>query len=100
MIKIFLKWLFDCCDYTAQDLILRVTVNISHKHRIEEIQNYWSTVTEIPKTAFRKPFYQTFKWKKIYENPNEYFGVLRVRVKKSTDFLRKIRGWIEGMTKV
>lgn len=99
MIKIFLKWLFDCCGYTPQDLILRVTANISHQKRINEIQDYWSRITGIPSQEFRKPFYQTFKWKKIYENPNEYFGVLRVRVRKSTDFLRKIHGWIEGLAK-
>jgi len=99
MIKIFLKWLFECCDYKPQDLILRVTANIGHKHRINEIQNYWSKTTDIPFENFRKPFYQKVKWKKIYENPNEYFGVLRVRVRKSTDFLRKIHGWIEGLKK-
>ena len=97
MIKLFIKWLFDCCGYKPQDLILRVTANISHKYRIQEIQDYWIRVTKIPKENFRKPFYQKVKWKKVYKNPNEYFGVLRIRVRKSTDFLRKIGGWIEGV---
>lgn len=97
MIKLFLKWLNVCCGYKPQDLILRATVNISHQHRIDEIQDYWSKSTGIPSNQFRKPFYQKVKWKKVYENPNEYFGVLRVKVRKSTDFLRKIHGWIEGL---
>ena len=78
-------------------MILRVTVNISHEYRIKEIQNYWSKIANVPSGDFRKPFYQKVKWKKVYENPNEYFGVLRIRVRKSTDFLRKIHGWIEGL---
>lgn len=97
MVNLFLKWLYECCGYKPKDLIFRVTVNISHKHRIDEIQDYWSKVTNISMSDFRKPFYQNVKWKKIYENPNEYFGVLRVKVRKSTDFLRKIHGWIEGL---
>lgn len=100
MVKIFLKWLFECCGYNSPDLIFRVGVNISHKHRIQEIQNYWSKITNVSIENFRKPFYQKVKWKKIYENPDEYFGVLRVRVRKSTDFLRKINGWIEGLKRV
>jgi len=97
MIKLFLKWLFDCCGYKSQDLILRVTANISHKHRVQEIQDHWIKITKIPNENFRKPFYQKVKWKKVYKNPNEYFGVLRIRVRRSADFLRKIHGWIEGM---
>lgn len=99
MINIFLKWLYECCGYKDKDLILRITANISHKHRIDIIQNYWADSTNIPIKNFRKPFYQNVKWKKVYENPDEYFGVLRIKVRKSTDFLRKIHGWIEGLKK-
>jgi hypothetical protein len=97
MINIFLRWLYDCCDYKKEDLLLRVTVNISHKYRIDKIQRHWSEIAQISTTHFRKPFYQKVKWKKIYDNPNQYFGVLRIRVRKSADFLRKIHGWIEGL---
>lgn len=96
MIVIILKWLKDC-GYSLNDLTLRVTVNISHIKRIDDIQKYWSEVTGISVGNFQKPFYQKFKWKKVYENPEDYHGVLRVRVRKSTDFLRKIHGWIEGL---
>ncbi len=97
MIKLFLRWLYECCDYKSEDLSLRVTVNISHKNRIGDIQRYWSDITEISLVKFQKPFYQNVVWKKVYENPNNYYGVLRIKVRKSTDFLRKIHGWIEGL---
>ncbi|RJQ28099.1 hypothetical protein C4577_00090 [Candidatus Parcubacteria bacterium] len=98
MINIFLKWLTDCLNYSTQDLSLRVTSNISHQYRIMDIQNYWSTITKISIKNFQKPFYQKVKWNKIYENPENYHGVLRVKVRKSTDLLRKIQGWIEGLS--
>lgn len=97
MIKLFLRWLLETCNYDRKDLILRVTANVSHKYRINEIEKYWSDITEIPVTQFRKPFFQNVTWKKEYERPEEYNGVLRIRVRKSTDFLRKIHGWIEGL---
>lgn len=97
MLRVFLKWLYESCGYKPDDLIFRATVNISHKHRIEEIEEFWSKQAGVNVDQFQKPFYQNVKWKKVYKNPNEYFGVIRVRVRKSTDFLRKIHGWIEGL---
>jgi transcriptional regulator with XRE-family HTH domain len=97
MINLFIGWLKECFGYTLDNISARVTVNISHKHRIKEIENYWSEVTGIPVEKFQKPFYQKFVWKKVYENQNEYHGVLRIKVRKSTDFLRKITGYIQGL---
>jgi len=98
MINIFIKWLKVCCGINKTDLLPRVTVNISHMHRINEIQNYWSVKTGIAQNQFRKPFYQNVKWQKLYKNENEYFGVLRIKVRRSIDLLRKIHGWIAGLS--
>jgi len=97
MIQFFMSWLKVCFGYENKDLVFRVTANISHQHRIKEIEKYWSEKLDISIDQFRKPFFQDVKWKKIYENPNEYYGVLRVKVRKSKDFLRKIYGYIEGL---
>lgn len=100
MIKIFIKWLVDCCGIDPDNLTYRVTINRSHQHRVGEIHKYWIDVCMAQETQFQKPFYQNVVWKKQYENPNDYYGVLRVRVRKSTDFLRRIHGWIEGSKSV
>lgn len=97
MINLFLRWLFESCNYEPEDLIFRVTLNISHKYRIKEVEKFWSDSAKISIKSFRKPFFQNFIWKKVYENPHEYYGVLRIKVRKSKDFLRKIHGWIEGL---
>ncbi len=97
MINLFLKWLYVCFNYEPKDIISRVTANVSHKERINEIEQYWSNKISIPIEQFHKPFYQSFKWKRVYKNPNQYYGVLRIKVRKSKDFLRKIHGYIEGM---
>jgi len=97
MIKIFLKWLIFICNVPKHDIRLRVGLNISHKNRIDEIQKYWSDLTTIPLNQFQKPFFQKFVWKKEYPNPQEYFGVLRIRANKQLPLFRKIHGWIEGL---
>lgn len=97
MVKLFLHWLRETCNISENDIKPRVGLNINHKCRTREVEKYWSKITGIPLGRFQKPFYQKVKWVKVYENPEEYFGVLRIRIAKSTDFLRTIHGWIEGL---
>jgi hypothetical protein len=98
MMKLYVKWLYDCFGLTKDDLLFRVTFNELHKYREKEIVSYWANVFQLTEDIFQKPFYQKAKWKKLYENPNDYYGVLRIRVRKSTDMLRKIKGYIQGMS--
>lgn len=97
MMKLYVKWLNECFGYSLDDLLFRVTFNESHKYREQLIIEYWANLFLLPVNRFQKPFYQKAVWKKIYDNPNNYYGVLRIRVRKSSDLLRKIKGNIEGL---
>ena len=97
MVGFFLRWLTEICGVSKKDIRLRVGLNISHQMRIKEVEKYWSRLTDIPVSQFQKPFFQKFKWKKEFRNPNEYFGVLRIRANKQRILFRKIHGWIEGL---
>lgn len=96
MIKFFLEWL-NKCGIKKEEIRLRLGINISYQDKTKQIEKYWSEITKIPLKQFNKPFYQRAVWKKTYENKDDYTGVLRIRVNKSTDFLRKIKGWIKGL---
>ena len=97
MIKIFLRWITICCRMPKTYIKVRLGLNEQYTEKVGEIQNYWMHELELSQEQFQKPFFQKVQWKKIYEHPEEYHGVLRVRVAKSTDLLRKIHGWIEGL---
>lgn len=97
MIRFFLNWLIHSCKVPRDAIRLRVGLNISHKERIVEVQKYWSKVTNIPLIHFQKPFFQKFICKKEFPNPEEYFGVLRIRANKQLPLFRKIHGWIAGL---
>lgn len=95
--KFFIFWLNKSFGITTNDLILRVTANISYKNKINELGKYWSKELKIPVSQFSKPFFQNTKWKKEYENKSDYHGVLRIKARRSIDLLRKIFGYIEGI---
>lgn len=97
MIKFFLRWLIESCGVPKKAVRLRVGLNISHKDRIKEVEKYWSEVTGISLSQFQKPFFQKFKWKKKFKNPNKYFGVLRIRANEQGNLFRKIHGYIKGL---
>jgi hypothetical protein len=97
MISFFIKWLNECCDIQADRLKFRLGINEQYQADVGNIEKYWQKTLGISKDKFQKVYIQKVKWKKIYDNPSDYHGVLRVRVTKSTNLLRKIHGWIEGI---
>ena len=99
MIRFFILWLERCCDISKERLRLRVGINEQFKEVVNEIQEFWSTTLKIPLNQFQKPFFQKVMWKKTYDNPERYHGVLRVRVSRSSELLRMMYGWIEGLKK-
>ncbi len=96
MIILFIKWL-KLCGIDRSRLKFRLGINESYEKRVDEIQIFWQTTLNIDPEQFQKPFLQRVAWQKKYDNPNEYHGVLRVRVSKSIDLLRKILGMIGGL---
>lgn len=100
MIRLFIKWLDVCCHVEKNRIKLRLGLNEQYIEKVEEIESFWVKQLHISKEQFQKPFFQKVQWKKIYDNPEDYHGVLRVRVAKSTDLLRLIHGWIQGMKQV
>lgn len=96
MVTLFLKW-FGLCGVEKQTLKFRVGVNEAYRANVHDIESYWQKALGIKSDQFQKPFFQQVKWQKLYDHPENYHGVLRVRVSKSTDLLRKIHGWIEGL---
>lgn len=99
MIAIFIKWLY-LSGVVKNRLKFRVGVNEAYREKVRDIEGYWKKVLHIQADQFQKPFFQKVQWKKVYDRPEEYHGVLRVRVAKSTDLLRKIHGWIEGLKQI
>jgi len=90
------RWFEECLDVNPADFRPYVYISESHKTRASEVMLYWSTLLNIPPEHFKGPFYTTQKNKKQFENHNSYFGVLALRVQKSTHLKYRIQGLISA----
>lgn len=99
MILLMLRWFKEICKIPNNRFSLSIRVNEIHKERIEKIENYWSELTGIPLSQFNKTVLIKSKSKKVYPNPNNYFGTLRIVVLQGTKLRRRINGWIEGLAR-
>lgn len=94
MIRFYIKWLQYAFNIQKEDLILRVSINESHKARIGQVQTYWKDQTGIPLHQFTAPSLIKTNVKKVYQNKLVHFGTLRIKVRRGTRQRREILGII------
>jgi predicted transcriptional regulator len=97
VIKIALLWFKRCFNIPISQLIAFVGINASHHDRESEIIKYWSGLTSIPLSQFRKSIIKKSASKKIYLNRDQYYGTLSIRVLKGTIIHYQIQGLIEAL---
>lgn len=96
MIKVFLKWLYICLQIPVEDIQLSIYIHENHKHNIEKVKTFWSDATGFSIGRFDKIYYKKHKVKVYRRNTEEnYHGLLRIRIRKSSALNRRITGWIE-----
>lgn len=97
MIKLFLNWLKEA-GIIKERINFDIYLHDNNKYRTSEVIKYWSRHTNFSEQFFRVYFKKNIpstKRKNIY--PDEYFGLVRIYVKESSDLVRKISGWVEGI---
>ena len=97
MIKFFIHWLHDCFNVKSEDLRGYIGINEVHLKREGIVKQYWSELTGIPLSQFRKTYFKRAANKKVYENFNEHYGTLNIRVAKSAALYYEVMGLIEGL---
>lgn len=98
MILIFLYWLQNFCAVENKDIAFYIYLHETADG--EKVKKYWSKLTGLPLSRFQKIIWKKHKVKTIRKNIGEdYHGLLKITVKKSTDLNRKIAGWVEGICK-
>ena len=97
MIVIFIKWLTKCLRVQERDIVFEIYIHKSREKDKEKIINFWSEITNYPRTKFDKIYLKRHNRSPRRKNIDSgYHGQFVVRVKRSTDINRKISGWIEG----
>ncbi|MCK4781384.1 hypothetical protein KAS79_00450 [Candidatus Parcubacteria bacterium] len=95
MITLFLNWIYTTCDLSPNNLSIRLYI---HKTaNAEKAIKFWSSATKIPIYKFKKTVFKKHKPRTNRRINKNYQGLVKITIKKSTNFNRKITGWIEGI---
>ena len=99
MIQILIIWLLKVCKINKNMLIFNIFLHQTHKNRVEEVRAYWSKITGFSINNFSAVYWKKNKLLKTNRKNTEekYHGVLKIKVKRSSDLVRKIAGWSEGI---
>ncbi len=97
LINFMINWLNVCFGIPRNRLTAVVGINEMHIRRELEVVSYWSKITQLPKTQFRRTSFKHTNNKKVYENYYRYYGTLSIRVLKPAAYYYKILGLIEGL---
>jgi len=97
IIKFIMKWFTQALQINTQRFSLYININRIHKKREKEVKTFWINLTGLPTEQFRKVIFIKSKNKKVYENFNNHYGTLDMRVLKSTYLLYQIRGWLKAL---
>lgn len=98
MIQLFLKWLHECNKLSENDFFVQLYLHQDHKDRLPEIISFWSKNTRLSRDKFDRIYFKKHNVNTLRKKKgNSYFGLLRIVIRKSTDFNRKISGWIDGV---
>ena len=97
MISLFLKWLKEICLIQPQDITYDLYIHETADW--ENARKYWSNILLVPIEQIRVYFKRHKVNTKRKNTGQNYHGLLRVQVKRSSNLNRKISGWIEGICK-
>lgn len=98
LVQCMLYWFKQCFDISLERLYCSVGINEIHRKREDLVKQYWSNITSIPLSQFRKTSFKKVKNKKVYANFNDHFGTLTIKVAQSAKLHYDIMGFIEGLS--
>lgn len=80
-----------------EDLVCAIQINEIHRQRIQRVLSFWKNLLNLQDEQIRKPYFVKTKTTKIYENYNKYFGICRLKVRRSTVLKYKMLGLIKAL---
>jgi hypothetical protein len=97
MIKFMFRWFQKIVGVKKEEFMPRIFINEMHKPRIKKVIKFWVSLLGLPVEQFGNPTFLKMTQKKIYENYNSYYGILALRIRKSTNLKYRILGLIDAL---
>ena len=96
VILVSMRWFSEIFEIDTKDFRPYIYISEIHKNREQKIMNYWVSTLKIPQKQFLKIIFLKGRPKKKYENYDSYYGILALRVCRSSDLKYKILGLIDA----
>ncbi len=96
VILLAMRWFQENFGVAVKDFRPYIYISEIHKEREEDIMNFWVGTLKIPKKQFLRIIFLKNRPKKKYENYDSYYGILSLRVRRSTNLKYKILGLIKA----
>jgi len=98
MIAVYMRWLREVLNVVNSDIVVSIYIHKNSKHREEDVIRYWAYWAGVSKSQITYIYYKKHNPKTIRKNTNEdYYGALRVVVRRSVYLNRKVAGWIRAI---
>lgn len=91
------KWFSVVFNVKKEEFMPRIFINEIHKPRIKKVLKFWSNLLELPIEQFGNPVLLKMKQKKVYDNYDNYYGILSLKVRKSSDLKYRILGLLKAV---
>ena len=100
MVRVFQKFLYDVCGVSEQDIKYELYIHDTRRQDVEKIRIFWSNRLKLDRNRITHIYFKPGKVKtKRHNTGDDYVGLVRVCVKKSSTLVRRIVGWTEGIYK-
>ncbi len=99
ILKVMLRWFEECLEIPRSDFRPYVYVASQHKSRGHIIMKYWENELDLPREQFKSTIYLEQRPKQRYENHDNYYGVVALRVAKSTNLKYRILALLKTVSK-
>lgn len=99
IVRAFVRWIDEIYGIQRAHLICRVSINARFKNRARVAVRFWAKIIEVPPTQFTKTSLIKANSKKVFLDDTNYYGTVRIKVRKGTTLLRRVLGSIEEIAK-
>lgn len=95
ILQVMIRWFCECLSVKKSEFRPYVYISDMHRDREEIIMTYWKETLKLKREQFKTPIFLHQKPKQKYENHDNYFGVVALRVSKSTNLKYRILAMLQ-----
>lgn len=99
MLRILMAWAIKYLNVPKDGFLFQLYLHETALDKKEECLKYWSAQLKVPTNQFSLIIKKSKITTDRKNRTDTYFGLVRIRIKRSTDLSRRVSGWLEGMIK-